>query len=317
MKKLSGSIMDALKKGPIVADGKLECAIAVKFGLDRKPQTYKRLVDWLQKEEEKGVLVIERSGAIMRKLELAPNPEPIPTEEEVMNESEAGPTESEETETEVAVSEQAVVDVSANDIQDSLYAQLSLALLALQTAAEPDGVLEGPSAKIIADELGISLNKANPLNTLLGKLGLRVTSGSRSTRIHRIDMTTKEITKEMVESLTTAPPETTTIEPEEVNLLTAEPALVVRSVEEQLADVIEGLEAKIRGLEKQLVDERNDYFGKAEKGAAVLKELTDLLGKADTKIGGLEQQLAALQAPSSDRVKSLLARHLPSTDTRG
>ena len=313
MDKLSGAIMSELMKGPITADGKLECQIVDTLRLPKTVKSYQNVISWLTKMERKEVIVIKRSGSVMREAKLVPKQNFVSAQhvekEEVVNVTQPTPPKPGEVESK---SPKLQSDVPVTDKgKDSLYIQLSLALLALQTAADENGVLKGASAKLIAKELKIPYTSATPLNGLLGKLGLRKSSSGKTNITHQIDMTTKEVTREMVEALAMTP-SPTNIKSEATFVEPTSPAratISAPSVEEQLATVIEGLEA-------QLMAERLRFEEAANKSAGVIGNMTNDLEEANATIRRLQQEIVILKSPPSERVKSILARHLPETDAQ-
>ena len=326
MDKMTSNTLALLRRGPVKAGGRLECEVANRLRLGSSSSNVEMVKTIILKLENDGVVVVDRSGSVLRSMALVPKPK-IPTNEmkevEVVKETQVVTSVATDA-TEEKISDQASVS-QMDDTQEALYAQLSLALLALQTAADEDGVVRGPSTKLIMRELKISHARASSLNTLLGKLRLRETTGRRTSTAHQIDMTTKEVTREMVEALATAPAKAT-VEAEPVfvePVLPAQTESSPLSVEEQLADVIERLDGEVERLQGELrraneglAEEMGRYDSAATESARVINGLSEDLQAANRTIADLRNQIAALQAPPSDRVKSILARHLPSTDVQ-
>ena len=306
MDKETRSTLALLEKGPLEASGRLECELAARIRVNK--QKAQRII---LKLESDGLAKVGRSGSKLRTMVLVPKQETLENdimEEEVVKETQVSPAETDST-GDVAVEQQSVETV-VDEAQDLWLSQLSLALLALQTHADENGLLEGASAKIIAEDLQILYTRATRLNSVLAKLGLREeVSGSRRNIVHKIDMNTKEVTSQMLETLAAKPREVT-VEPEPVFV---EPVLPVqvevspKSVEEQLADVIVDLEKKIQEWSGR-------YESAADASAKVITGLTEDLEEANRTIGELRSQIAALQAPPSERVKSLLDKYRPAPD---
>jgi hypothetical protein len=306
----------------VEAGGKLECEVANRLRVGLSHPSIEKVRKTILKLETGGIVTVGRNGSVMRSMALVPKQE-VPMgdikEEEAVKETKV--TQAEADSTDDAVLEQQPVEPPADEAQDAWRSQLSLALLALQTHADEDGLLEGASAKIIAEDLQILYTRATRLNSVLAKLGLREeVSGSRRNIVHRIDMNTKEVTSQMLETLA-AKQQATVVEAEPVFV---EPVLPVQpepsslSVEEQLAEIIVGLEEKIKGLQgdlgranEGLVKEMERYDNAANESARVIGGLTEDLQEANRTIGELRSQIAALQAPPSERVKSLLDKYRP------
>lgn len=347
MDKMERNILDLLERGPVVADGKLECAIVEKLKLTKRPATYRTVIGKLERLEEKGKAVIERNGSVLRGVKLAPSVRAALPNYRVEDEEAAAEMSRIEALTEVNLesdeSERLVVDVVQTTDKDPIWKRLSLALLALQMAASPDGRLTGSSAQIIARELSIKIDQANALNGRLAKLGLRQTSGSKSNTVHQINMTKKEVTEEdlypgkvvaqalksdsaAIESEIVPIPDAPIEGGVDLTDAPASPDAGPRSIIEQMADVIEILEKKNESLgsdkltlEKRIENQRLELLQKDKlfddegaKTARIVTRLTADLTAANAKIDDLQEQVSTLTAPPSERINELLARHLKS-----
>ena len=325
MDKMTSNTLALLGRGPVEAGGRLECEVANRLRLGSNSPTIEKVKKTILKLETDGIVVVGRSGSVLRSMALVPKSK-IPTNEikevEVVKETQVTPAATEVVE-EKSSDRVPTPKVKAND-QDLRCEQLTLALWALQKAAGSEGFFIGASARIIATDLEISEQSATTLNTTLLQLGLRRTDRTnRKKPVHYIDMETKEVTQEMVDALVVASEEVT-VKAEPVFV---EPVLPVQteqsllSVEEQLADVILGLERKVESLEGALgrandglVKEMARYDSAANESARVISGLTDDLQAANRTIADLRTQLAALQGPPSERIQSLLDKYRPAAD---
>lgn len=305
-----------LEKAPVMARGRLECEVANRLNLGNSNIAQEKVKRILSKLELNNEVVIERSGSILRGVTLTPQPAAV--SEFTIQKSDKLRFDAYKAEVTIP-KEEPLLEKAVSEKKEPLWVSLSLALLALQTAADDKGVVTGASAPIIARELNIPIHKANMLNGRLGKLGLRQTSGSKAYTVHQINMSVKEITREMLETPEDKPMEVRSddeVIPSETAAASAEPLpYEQRPLEEQLADIIEALEKERSLLKEQLESLEKLYDDSASESARVINNLAKALKDATTENDEIRRRLAAVESPS-ERVKSIISRHSPESPSK-
>lgn len=196
--------------------------------------------------------------------------------------------------------------------------EVTLALLALQGQADDQGNLYVSStAEVIAEALGISLERAKELNRPLGQLELRISPVGRNPhgkRPHWVSREVNEVTDEMLagaEKLRPTPSEVTGDETEQQLLDIIEgleaqlaEAAGARQDAERLAEVVVELEAKIAERDATMREATIQLDQKGQE-AKLLKEECDRLTHEVRELRALQMQ----RAVPSKRTQDILARY--------
>ena len=326
------------RKSPIEQPGRLIGHLLNELNLlpDKGNRAAIAITQLLEKMEQAGEVRLMSSGTILNSVELLPKQVDSNTDQAEVQEPPVVIASKEET---LQPQETMMDENVVSDGRPSHRETLSLALLALQCAADKEtGVIRGQSAaKIIvqglAQDVTLTEVQAAALNTTLGKLGYRSTTGARSTLQHIINMKVTEVTQAALDQLEAKPekeseqPETEQQPllpvpqeevapnfPEETGAMPLASPVEKRPVHELLAAIILKLEKNI--------EEKDDLIGRHEQAAIASAErieglvganmaLNEQLGEKDRMISSLQAQLTRLQAEARQNplVANLLTKY--------
>lgn len=261
----------------------------------------------LEKLEKDGIIRLQRSGRILNGYRVVKKTKKRAT-------SVAAQSVSTEPQPEASREEEAVE--SPKEL--SRAEEVTLALLALQGQADEQGNLYVSStAEVIAESLGVSLERAKELNRPLGQLELRISPVGRNPqgkRPHWVSREVSEVTEEMLagaEKLRPAPGEATTDETEQ-QLLDIIEGLEAQLVEaagaredaERLAEVVGELEAKVAEYDTTMREATIELDRKGQE-VKLLKEEHDRLTLEVRELRAQQMQ----RATPSKRTQDILARY--------
>lgn len=205
--------------------------------------------------------------------------------------------------------------------------QVTLALMALQDAADKNGNIYHPSTgQVIADKLGISLSAANEINKRLFHLGLRKSASGRGagvTKPHWVSMEPMEFNAQTVNSLggkKSSDKLGSGLVDDEVTTKLAE---IVETLEQQVADLNQQLSEAIASAHQadrlaeivvDLEERVSDRDKAVQKASALIDEVRRQNQQLKEQLAASEHTVRNLQAqlkprPASQTIQDILKRH--------